>query len=284
MTAVLTGGEILLLLASSFLLMISVFLLGECLAAWRLRRGLIPNNADAAPRTVVLIPAHDEAAVITETLVGVQHQLHQDAFLACVELWVIADNCNDATAKLARQTGAKVLERNNAVARGKGYALDYGLKHMAAQPPEIVVMIDADCQVHPGSIAALIKANQLHQQPIQGNYYMTLSAAALLNADLNDRITAFAMQVKNEVRLSGLFNLGMPCLLVGAGMAFPWESLCSVNLASGELVEDMKMGFDLAIANPPQCFAGKQSLQLTYPKMNPLPEASALVGSMAVWT
>ena len=247
-------GEWLLLIISGSLLIVSMLLLGECLAAWLPSQRQTEQTLATAPRAVVLMPAHNEAAVITETLMGVQHQLRQDAYLSQSELWVIADNCNDATAELARQAGAQVLERNHSVARGKGYALDFGLQQMALNPPEVVVMIDADCQVHAGAIAALVKAATRHQRPIQGNYYMTLPEASPVASGLKDRITTFAARVKNEVRSSGLSNLGLPCLLVGSGMAFPWDCLRSVNLASGELVEDMKLGFDLAISHQSPMF------------------------------
>ncbi|MEL6166989.1 MAG: glycosyltransferase, partial [Cyanobacteria bacterium J06628_3] len=49
-------------------------------------------------------------------------------------------------------------------------------------------------------------------------------------------------------------QLKMPCLLTGTGMAFPIDAIRSVNLANGNLVEDMKLGFDLSIAGYPPLF------------------------------
>ncbi len=264
----LTIGEWLLFVFTGSLFIVSMLLLGECLAAWLPNQHLIAAASASPPRAVVLIPAHNEEAVITETLMGVQHQLRQDAYLSQTELWVIADNCDDATAELARQAGAKVLERHHAVDRGKGYALDFGLQKIAAvgEQPEAVVVIDADCQVHPGAIATLIKAAILHQRPIQGNYYMTLPDKSPMGSELTDRITAFAARVKNEVRSAGLSQLGLPCLLVGSGMAFPWACLESVHLASGELVEDMKLGFDLAIAQQSPMFCREAVVTASLPQ------------------
>ena len=69
--------------------------------------------------------------------------------------------------------------------------------------------------------------------------------------DPKDAVSAFAFKVKNLVRPLGLTQLGLPCPLTGTGMAFPWSVIRSVELASGHIVEDMKLGLDLAIAGYP---------------------------------
>jgi len=279
-TAALGGAALLTGIAASLLLITSILLLGECLAAWRPTRvplSILQTDKDqfgnrlsvAAPRTAILVPAHNEAAVITQTLADIQDQLRQDSSLAQAELWVIADNCDDATAELSRQAGANVVERQSHTDRGKGYALDYGLQQIAAasaELPEIVVMVDADCRVHAGAIAALVKTVMRHQRPVQGNYHMTLSTEAKAEAGIKDRITVFATKVKNEVRSLGLSQLGLPCLLVGTGMAFPWSALQSISLASGELVEDMKLGFDLAIAQQSPIFCREAVITADLPQ------------------
>ncbi|HEU0077392.1 MAG TPA: glycosyltransferase, partial [Longimicrobiaceae bacterium] len=63
-----------------------------------------------------------------------------------------------------------------------------------------------------------------------------------------DLVSALAFMVKNLVRPSGLGRLGLPCLLTGTGMAFPWETIRAAKLASGNIVEDMQLGLDLALA------------------------------------
>ena len=55
------------------------------------------------------------------------------------------------------------------------------------------------------------------------------------------------------MRPLGYSRLGLPCQLMGTGMAFPWSVISSVNLATGHLAEDLKLGADLA-------FAGKAPL------------------------
>ncbi|HEY1381837.1 MAG TPA: glycosyltransferase family 2 protein, partial [Gemmataceae bacterium] len=64
----------------------------------------------------------------------------------------------------------------------------------------------------------------------------------------------WAVRVKNVVRPRGLRRLGLPCLLTGSGMAFPWRLLRDAPLATGHIVEDMRLGIDLAIAGHPPLF------------------------------
>jgi len=68
------------------------------------------------------------------------------------------------------------------------------------------------------------------------------------HAPVNYRVAEFAWRVKNWVRPLGLRALGLPCYLMGTGMAFPWGLIRSAAIASGEIVEDRKLGYDLAAA------------------------------------
>ncbi|MEL6135827.1 MAG: glycosyltransferase family 2 protein [Cyanobacteria bacterium J06628_6] len=194
-------------------------------------------------RRAILIPAHNEATILERTLTQLKPQLRSTDRLV-----VVADNCSDQTAQLAAQSGATVLERQDTIRRGKGYALDFGLRHLAHDPPDIVVMIDADCQVQTGAIDTLCDRTLTTQRPTQAIYLFTPTAAAPTSKQW---VSLFAFRVKNWVRPLGLHRLGQPCLLTGTGMAFPWRALQSVHLASGNLVEDMQLGIDLTLAGYP---------------------------------
>jgi N-acetylglucosaminyldiphosphoundecaprenol N-acetyl-beta-D-mannosaminyltransferase len=63
-----------------------------------------------------------------------------------------------------------------------------------------------------------------------------------------DTVSALAFLVKNLVRPRGLARLGLPCLLTGTGMAFPWQVIYRAKLASGNIVEDMQLSIDLTLA------------------------------------
>jgi cellulose synthase/poly-beta-1,6-N-acetylglucosamine synthase-like glycosyltransferase len=230
------------------ILLPSAMLLLECGAAClarphRNRQALTQSPHPRRPeglRVAILVPAHNEEAVIAETLHSIQPQLTpQDTLL------VVADNCTDATATIAQREGATVIERRNPDQRGKGYALDYGVQYLAQSngTPDIVILMDADCSVHPGCIEQLAHLAAERQRPIQSCYVMATPA----EPRIKDRLSAFAFLVKNWVRPLGLSQLGAPCLLTGTGMAFPWQILKDAPLSSGNIVEDMQLGLDLAI-------------------------------------
>lgn len=215
--------------------------LGEAIARLvaQPKRAALPNEDFSI---AVLMPAHNEAAVIVETLVALTPQLSpQDRLI------VVADNCTDETAQLARNAGTTVLERRDNSRRGKGYALDCGLRFMMAAPPAAVVMVDADCQFRRGSVRQLASHAIAQRRPVQGVYLIDHP----VNPGLKESVSAFAFKVKNLVRPLGLAQVGLPCLLTGTGMAFPWAVMATVDLASSSIVEDMKLGFDLAIAGTP---------------------------------
>lgn len=205
---------------------------------------LLPDREDAsdepsaaAPRYAVLMPAHNEEAIIESTVRGTLQRMGGNG-----RLLVVADNCTDATAALARGAGAEVVERQQAQQRGKGYALAHGLAQLADDPPDVVVVLDADCTVEADTLDILVAAAQRLQRPIQGRYDMLPPEGA----GRQQRIAAFAWDFRSRFRAEGYRRLGLPCQLMGSGMAFPWPLLQRVSLANGHLVEDLKLGLDLA--------------------------------------
>jgi cellulose synthase/poly-beta-1,6-N-acetylglucosamine synthase-like glycosyltransferase len=163
---------------------------------------------------------------------------------------VVADNCTDDTAKVARAAGAEVVERHDPLRVGKGYALDWGIASLVEERPDVVVVIDADCRIGPASIELLARTCALKQRPAQALYLMNV----LPEDGLQKKVAAFAWRVKNWIRPLGLSKLGLPSQLTGTGMAFPWQAIRSVNVASGWIVEDLKLGLDLALAGYPPLF------------------------------
>ena len=278
---------VLFLIALGLLVPIAVLFI-ECSAA------LFPARTESwvkivpRPRVAVLVPAHNEASGIGATLETILPQL-----TAQDRLVVIADNCSDDTAAVAkrccesvalaslqssaqiakcysesevallansgiaqepalseRSFGVIVVERQEPERSGKGYALDYGLRSIEEDPPDVVVMIDADCNVHQGTIERIAGLAASVGRPIQATYLMEQPA----NPGPKDSVSALAFMVKNLVRPSGLEQLRLPCLLTGTGMAFPWSAIENVMIASSNIVEDMQLAIDLAIAGQAPVF------------------------------
>lgn len=227
----------------------------EILASLLPRRP-IRSNAAKRPSVALIVPAHNEAMNIAGTVAALRRQLQPDD-----RLIVVADNCSDNTATLAAAAGAEVITRSDPTRRGKGFALDFGVRHLAPRPPEIVIFVDADCLLSPGSIDHLARA-AAGGHPAQGLYLM----AAPRGSDIRSQVAELAFLIKNQVRPSGLASLGFGCQLTGAGMAFPWSIISTAQLAHGSLVEDMKLGLELALAGTPPRFCPEARIDSVFPQ------------------
>lgn len=203
------------------------------------RRRHAPTRDESA-KTTILIPAHNESAGIGETLAKLSAQLRRSD-----QILVVADNCTDDTAAKARLAGATVLERVDPERRGKGYALSYGVAHMASlpSPPNIVLVMDADCVLSEGGIDALAATALSTNRPAQAEYAMVIPEGA----DLKTKIGAFAFRVKNLIRPRALHCLGLGRQLAGTGMAFPWSVLRDAPDMKGHITEDLVLGLELAL-------------------------------------
>ena len=191
-----------------------------------------------APSVAVLIPAHNEALGIADTVERVWCEA-----AAGTRILVIADNCSDETADRAREAGAEVVERCEPARRGKGFALAFGRECLATAPPQVVMVLDADCAFVPGGLASLASA-------AAGGF-----PAQAVNLLVPDRaapplvqISSFALLVKNLLRGRATSRIGGAALLTGTGMAFPWTVFSAAPLATGDLVEDLGLGLALVRA------------------------------------
>lgn len=209
----------------------------EVLMALPTRAANLPKEARL--HVAALVPAHNEELVIGETLASISRQLGSGDRLV-----VVADNCSDHTAEIARQGGAEVTVRTDPMLCGKGFALDRGLQFLEQTGVrETVIFIDADCKLADGCIDRLVQTCARSGRPTQAAYLMIPPQPAPKAASL----ISFAWTVKDFVRPLGWHRMHLPCQLAGSGMAFPWQVIRSVNLASAHLAEDLELGLDLAL-------------------------------------
>lgn len=228
----------------------------QVLLAWLPARSL-PSAKSSRPWVAVLVPAHNESSVIVATLKTIGPQL-----LEGDRLLVVADNCSDDTASLARAAGAEVVERSNDRQRGKGYALDFGVRHLASAAPDVIIIVDADCQISEGFVERLATCCIDSGRPTQSLNLMRAPAGSGLKV----QIAEFAWCVKNRVRPRGWARLGLPCQLMGTGMAFAWRDLPLIDLASGHIVEDLKMGLDFCRSGKPPLFCPDALVTSYFPR------------------
>jgi cellulose synthase/poly-beta-1,6-N-acetylglucosamine synthase-like glycosyltransferase len=250
-----------LLMAILFLIALAIILLPVLVLFIQVVMAIPPIGTAATPdgrrpRIAILIPAHNEEGGVAATIASVLPQLQEGD-----RVLVVADNCSDNTAGAATRAGAEVCERFNESQRGKGYALDFGVRSLTDNPPEVMIIVDADCIVTEHAIDRLARTALCSGRPVQALYLMR----APKDSGPMKKIAEFAWIVKNLVRPLGFARLGLPCQLMGSGMAFPWTIISSASLANGHIVEDMKLGMDLAETGTPPLFCPHAMVYSTFP-------------------
>lgn len=175
-------------------------------------------------RYAVLIAARNEAAVIGDLLDSLNHQTYNRSLIT---VFVIADNCTDATAAIARHHGAVVYERFNRTFVGKGYALDELLQHIRGDYPrgfDGYFVLDAD------NILAEDYIERMNESFSQGHEIIT-SYRNSKNYGDNWVSSGYALWFLRESRyLNGARHaIGSSCAVSGTGFLFSQNVLDESN-------------------------------------------------------
>ncbi len=199
------------------------------------------TGTDRSVRFAFVIPAHNEAFGITETISSLRSVDYPRHSFRVV---VIADNCADDTAAVARSAGAQVIERTDDARRSKGFALSDVLPLVLADRwVDAVVVVDADSVVTPNVLALCAGRIASGEEALQVRY-------GIRNPDDSWRtqLLAVAFACFHDVRSAGRETLGLSCGLRGNGMVFTRRALEVAPHRAASLVEDLEHGMDLADA------------------------------------
>jgi cellulose synthase/poly-beta-1,6-N-acetylglucosamine synthase-like glycosyltransferase len=186
-------------------------------------------------RFLVLIPAHNEAAVIDRCLGAIFADKRADDIVL-----VVADRCTDATAAIARRLGAAVLERAAHEEPGRAAARQAGLEHARALEWDAVVMLDADSVIAPGFFAACREAMAVGADAVQARSESQRGRTLAAEASL----AAFALQGITMPR--GRDRLGLSVRLRGTGMAIR-RPLALAHRFTAPASEDLVFTLDLIL-------------------------------------
>lgn len=108
-------------------------------------KAIVFPDAPQDKRYAVLISARNESEVIGQLIGSIRKNDYPQNL---IDIWLVADNCTDDTAEVARGLGARVIERKNKVQVGKGFALTYLLNRMEeegeADAYDAFLVFDAD--------------------------------------------------------------------------------------------------------------------------------------------
>ena len=193
----------------------------------------------------MIVPAHDEELMLAETLKSLKAQSYPADLY---EIVVVADNCTDGTADIARSMGVTVVERANKTDRGKGYALNFAISHLLASSvvPDGFLIVDADTWVSPGFIGAM--SARLASGAAATGLSSWQARYGVLNAHDGWRAALMtgAFDLVNHIKPMGREMLGLSVGLKGNGMAFSRAVAEQVPWAGGSLTEDLDYGLELA--------------------------------------
>jgi cellulose synthase/poly-beta-1,6-N-acetylglucosamine synthase-like glycosyltransferase len=228
---------LLLLLAVAALVPCIYLLLATLLSARRQPQ----TCASRRLRFDVVVPAHNEAAVIERTVASLR-QLDWPAHL--FRILVVADNCSDATAGIARSAGAEVLERIDLEFRGKGYALAHAFGISLSQAKaDAVVVIDADAEVSTNLLEAFAARIDKGAHAVQAHY-------GVLNPrdSWRTRLMTIAKASIHIVRSRARERLGLSCGIRGNGWCVTHRLLERAPYRAFSLTEDLEYGIELGLA------------------------------------
>jgi cellulose synthase/poly-beta-1,6-N-acetylglucosamine synthase-like glycosyltransferase len=196
-------------------------------------------EGDAATAFVILVPAHNEETSIATTVRSLKAL---DYPRGLFEILVIADNCQDKTASVARAEGVEVLERFHDTKKSKGFALEYAIEILQKREthPDAIVIIDADTTVDAGLLKAFDRRLQSGQDWLQAYYQVANSEDSWRTQLMHLGFAHF-----NGLWLLGQDTLGLGSALRGNGMAFSWKGLERCPWQAYGLAEDLEFSWHL---------------------------------------
>jgi 1,2-diacylglycerol 3-beta-glucosyltransferase len=222
------------------LVVLAAYLLVLTLAALVARRSG-PPPGPGERRFAILVPAHDEEAVLGRLLGSLSAiDYPRERFDVCV----VADNCQDRTAEIARSLGARVYERFSENDRAKGFALRWLLERLRddGRTYDAFVVLDADTVVAPNLLRAFDARLAAGSQVVQA-YYSVLNAGDSAVAGL--RFAALA--ALHYLRPLGRSAFELSSGLKGNGMCFAAPVLERFAWSWYTLAEDVE--FHLALVS-----------------------------------
>ena len=169
--------------------------------------------AKAQHRFAVVVSARNESSVIGNLINSIKSQNYPSEL---VDVFVIADNCTDNTAEVARNAGAIVYERFNKQQVGKGYALDWMFKIIqsdhADKNYEGYIIFDADNILDPNYIKEMNKV-------FDNGYRIITSYRNSKNYDTNWITAGYSLWFLREARYlnNARMQLGTSCAISGTG-------------------------------------------------------------------
>lgn len=202
-----------------------------------------PNAEDFKPvtRFAMIVAAHNEECVVGGIVKNLKSLKYpSDKY----EIFVIADNCDDKTAEIARQNGARVFERTDSAKKGKGYALEWMFKKLFALNEEFdaVCILDADNLVSTNFLMEMNKQLSLGHKVVQGYLDSKNPHDSWISGNYS-----LSYWISNRLFQLPRHYLGLSCALGGTGFVMATSVLKDIGWGATCLTEDLEFSIKLAL-------------------------------------
>ena len=193
-----------------------------------------PLKVNKNHRFMAIIPAHNEEAVVANLVESLKNQNYDKDLY---DIYVIADNCTDNTAKVAKEAGAIVYKRFDETKKTKGYALDWFLKQKIEEnaPYDAFFIFDADNIVHPDFIKNMNKKLCQGEDVVQGYRDIKNPTDSWITAGY----ALFYWSMHRFYHLAR-YNLGLSPLLNGTGFMVKFDVVKPQGWDTVTLTEDIE--------------------------------------------
>lgn len=197
----------------------------------------------------LIVCAHNEQQVIAQLVENLKN-LHYSRDL--YDIFVVADNCQDRTAEVARKAGAIVYERFSETGKGKGFAMDWMFRRLFGLNRQYdgVCIFDADNLVHPDFLKIMNNRLCSGERLIQGYLDVKNPEDSWVSG-----MFSISFWIVNHVWHLAKYNLGLSCVLGGTGMCIDAQILKRYGWGATCLTEDMEFTMKALMENIPTTWA-----------------------------
>ena len=210
--------------------------------AWVRRPEQPAENFPVKNRFAIIISAHNEEKVIGGALRSLKCINYPEDMY---DIFVIADNCEDNTANVARDFGAKVYERSEKTLRGKGHALEWMFKKLfnLSRKYDAVCVLDADNLVSANFFMEMNKQLILGHKVVQGYLDSKNPNDSWISGN-----NSIAFWIGNRLFQLPRYYLGWSCVLGGTGFIMSTDILKKIGWGATCLTEDLDFSMKLVLA------------------------------------
>ena len=235
-------GEIVYAVTAVFQLVVFALMLYYfVLAFFGLKRKKEKKNYTPTKKFAMIVAAHNEEVVIGKLI---ESMLNQNYPRELFDIFIIADNCTDNTAKIARKYGVYVYERFNKEQRGKGYALEWMFDKIFKMQKkyDAVAIFDAD------NLVSKNWCREINSKMLEG--YKVVQGY-IDSKNPNDTWIAASYSIsfwtQNRMYQLARANVGLSNQIGGTGFAIDLDVLKEFGWGATCLTEDLEFSCKLIL-------------------------------------